>query len=89
MLTAFVGRQRPSAITVWSVSMTKESILRSDLNRYLSEKTVTAEKYQELCNWVASGNSVYANPWYMAGEDGGELDFLTVKQVMLELLAEK
>ena len=86
LLTAFVGRQRPSAITVWSVSVTKESILRSDLNRYLSEKTVTAEEYQELCNWVASGNSVYANPWYMAG---GEFDFLTAKQVMLELLAER
>ena len=31
---------------------------------------------------------VYANPWYMAGEDGGELDFLTARRVMLELLAE-
>lgn len=71
------------------MSLTKENTLRSDLNRYLSEKTVTAEEYQELCNWVASGNSVYANPWYMAGEDDGEFDFLTAKQVMLELLAER
>ena len=71
------------------MSMAKENILRCDLNWYLSEKTVSAEEYQELCNWVASGNSVYANPWYMAGEDGGELDFLTAKQVMLELLTER
>ena len=55
---------------------------------YLAEKTVTDEEYQELCSWVTSGNSVYANPWYMAGEDGGELDFLTARRVMLELLAE-
>jgi len=70
------------------VSMTRESILRDDLIRYLAEKTVTSEEYQELCSWVASGNSVYANPWYMAGEDGRALDFLTARQVMLELLAE-
>lgn len=70
------------------MSMTREHILRRDLNRYLSEKTVTNEEYYELCNWVASGNSVYANPWHMAGEDGGELDFLTAKQVMLELVTE-
>lgn len=70
------------------MSMTRESILRDDLFRYLAEKTVTDEEYQELCSWVTSGNSVYANPWYMAGEDGGELDFLTARQVMLELLAE-
>ena len=49
---------------------------------------MTDEEYQELCSWVTSGNSVYANPWYMAGEDGGELDFLTARRVMLELLAE-
>lgn len=70
------------------MSMTRESILRDDLIQYLAEKTVTDEEYQELCSWVTSGNSVYANPWYMAVEDGGELDFLTARRVMLELLAE-
>ncbi|MCQ4841843.1 hypothetical protein [Neglectibacter timonensis] len=70
------------------MSMTRESILRDDLIQHLAEKTVTDEEYQELCSWVTSGNSVYANPWYMAGEDGGELDFLTARRVMLELLAE-
>ena len=70
------------------MSMTRESILRDDLIQHLAEKTVTGDEYQELCSWVTSGNSVYANPWYMGGGDGGELDFLTARRVMLELLAE-
>ena len=71
------------------MNVTREAILYNDLRRYLAERTVTDEEYQELCTWGASGNSISANPWYMASEDGGELDFLTARQVMMELLAER
>lgn len=70
------------------MSMTREEILRKDLICYLAGKTVTDEEYRELCSWIASGNSIHANPWYMAGEDGRELDFLTARQVMMEMQEE-
>ena len=35
------------------MNVTREAILYNDLKRYLAERTVTDEEYQELCNWVA------------------------------------
>ena len=46
---------------------------------------MTVEEHDRLRNWVEDGNDANDNPWYMAGEDGRPLDFITAWRVMLEL----
>ena len=67
------------------MSLTRTHYLHTELEQYLSERVVSVEEAAELRSWVAAGYSVYSNPWYMAGEDGGELDYLTARQDMLDL----
>ena len=67
------------------MSMTRTKYLHAELERYLSGKVVSTEEANELHAWVDAGFSVYSNPWHMTGEDGGELDYLTARQDMLDL----
>jgi hypothetical protein len=51
--------------------------LRRELKEYeASIGDLTPDERSELREWVAAGNSVYANPGLLANEDGGPLCFI-------------
>lgn len=46
---------------------------------------LTPEERRELNKWVSEANKPADNPWYMAGENGAPLDFITAWRTMLEM----
>lgn len=42
---------------------------------------------KELHEWVNAGNQVICNPWYMAGEDGRPLDYITASRIVDDMIA--
>ena len=42
---------------------------------------MTPDERKELREWVADGNATICNPWYMAGEDGRPLDYITAVRI--------
>ena len=45
--------------------------LLNEMKRYLSlVPDASEEEISDLKEWVAAGNSPYANPWYIADERG-------------------
>ena len=61
----------------------------NEMKRYLTLVTdASEEEISELKEWVAEGNSPYANPWYIADERGTELPFIEARRVIF-ILAEE
>ena len=63
--------------------------LFNEMKHYLTLVPNASEKeILELKEWVAEGNSPYANPWYIADEHGTELPFIEARRVIF-ILAEE
>ena len=60
--------------------------LVNEMKRYLTLVPNASEKeISELKEWVAEGNSPYANPWYIADEHGTELPFIHARREIFSL----
>ena len=63
--------------------------LLNEMKRYLTLVTdASEEEISELKEWVAEGNSPYANPWYIADERGTELPFIEARREIFILSEE-
>lgn len=47
---------------------------------------MTQAERKELHDWVNAGNQVICNPWYMAGEDGRPLDYITASRIVDDMV---
>lgn len=63
--------------------MTKEEFqqyrchyLQKELHTYEEQVPMTLSERKELRKWVRHGNSIYANPWNAAYENGHEMNYL-------------
>ena len=55
--------------------------LINEMKRYLSlVPDASEEEISDLKEWVAAGNSPYANPWYITDEHGTELLFIEARR---------
>ena len=62
----------------------------NEMKRYLTLVTdASEEEISELKEWVAEGNSPYANPWYIADERGTELPFIEARREFFILSEER
>ena len=71
-----------------SVPAELREYLRSEYREYTAKTAMTENERTALCRWVSRGNSLYGNPNHIAGEHGGELDFLAAARVRDELASE-
>ena len=63
--------------------------LINEMKRYLSlVPDASEEEISDLKEWVAAGNSPYANPWYIADERGTELPFIQARREIFSLADE-
>ena len=63
--------------------------LFNEMKHYLTLVPNASEKeISELKEWVAEGNSPYANPWYITDEHGTELPFIEARRDVF-ILAEE
>lgn len=60
--------------------------LKQELRRYEEITSMTVPERNELKAWVTAGNSVHANPWFYAYENGNEMDYLDAMRFENELL---
>lgn len=58
------------------------AMLLQDLQRYIKEVAMTDNEYQELCQWVQSGNSPYNNGWDIATDAGTPMDYINAKRIV-------
>lgn len=67
------------------IEFTKKDVrdmLREELRRYKATiGRLEPDERKELREWVAAGNSVHCNPYYLAGEDGAPLDYITAIRI--------
>ena len=62
-------------------------ILNHDLNEYIIENgNLTAAEKKNLRKWVASGNSVYTNPFEISDERGYPMDYIEALRINDEML---
>ena len=60
--------------------------LRKQLKQYeVAVGDITPKERKALRKWVADGNSVYDNPYWLAGEDGNSLCFIAAIRLVVEL----
>jgi hypothetical protein len=75
--------------TMENYMMSKKEIKRYHLNElreYVRKiRRITELERRELYKWVADGNSVYSNPNYIYGEDGGIMDFISAFRVETDM----
>lgn len=50
--------------------------LKQELRRYEEITSMTLPERKKLKAWVTAGNSVHANPWLYAYENGNEMDYM-------------
>lgn len=51
--------------------------LSKELRAYEATRKLKADERRSLSEWVADGNSVYRNPFYVYGEDGKQMDYIS------------
>lgn len=56
--------------------------LLQDLQRYIKEVAMTGNEYEDLCQWVQSGNSPYNNGWDIATDAGSPMDYINAKRIV-------
>jgi len=60
--------------------ISKEGVMRylkNELKEYKQNiGKISADERKELHEWVADGNSVYSNPYYLYGENGHLMDYI-------------
>jgi len=65
------------------------SLLRKEMNTYMQNiGDMTVDEKNDLYEWVASGNSVYDNPFCYSDERGNPLDYLSTMRVVKDQLEE-
>jgi len=63
--------------------------LRKELKEYEAKiGDISDEERKDLREWVAGGNSVYDNPYYLSDEKGNPIDFVGAIRVTAELREE-
>lgn len=63
-----------------------KQLLKRQMREYLQTiLEVTPEELAELKAWVASGNSPYSNPYFIADEQGRELPYIHALRMEQEL----
>ena len=67
------------------IPIRKQEILKNDLAAYEARFDLTEEERDSLHEWVSEGNAVGDNPWYMADENGGPMDFITAMRTVFEI----
>ena len=61
--------------------------LRRQLKQYeVAVGDITPEERKALRKWVADGNSVYDNAWWIADEDGNPLCFIEAFRLISDML---
>ena len=67
----------------------RKYFLRRQLKEYEATiGTLTEDERKELHEWVATGNSVHDNPYYIYGEDGYPMDYINANRYDKELCEE-
>lgn len=67
----------------------QKDFLRRELKEYKGTIGVmTEDEKKELYEWVAAGNSVHDNPYYIYGEDGHPMDYITAIRLNEDLCEE-
>jgi len=67
-----------------------KAFLHKELKGYVrSAGCMTEGEKNGLHEWVASGNSVYDNPYYYSDDCGQPMDYISAVRVNDEMLAEK
>jgi len=67
--------------------------LQEEMKAYEAVRRLKADEHKLLVEWVADGNSVYRNPFYMYDDDGDLIDYISayrrcVKKHKIELRRE-
>ena len=66
----------------------QKAFLRKELREYmLTFGDMTQDEKNDLHEWVASGNSVYANPYCYSDDRGYPMDYITAMRFNDEFLA--
>lgn len=67
-----------------NVTGEEQLYLKESLVIYAQEKPMTLGEREELNEWVASGNSPYANSYGYCFENGRIMDFIEAMRICLE-----
>jgi len=63
--------------------------LRRELKEYKGTIGImTEDEKKELHEWVAAGNSVHENPWYLSEESGHPMDYIHALRFTKDLCEE-
>ena len=65
-----------------NVSRELRSLLRDDLQQYITEVQMTDAERQELFQWIQAGNSPYDNGWNIATDAGTPMDYISAKRIV-------
>ena len=64
----------------------KRAVLREQLREYKGIiGNLTADEKKDLHQWVAGGNSVYENPYFLYDESGNPMDFISSRRVDIDM----
>jgi hypothetical protein len=58
------------------------SYLVQELRLFQMEKKMASGEKAELEDWVKRGYSVYSNPWFIADDNGHELDYIDARRIL-------
>ena len=62
-----------------------KAFVKHEAAAYLKANDMTPAERQDLLEWVKSGESVRENPWLMADENGGPIDYLSAMRAAEDL----
>ena len=63
------------------------NVLRRELKQYeASIGDLAPEERKELHKWVADGNNVYENAYWLAGEDGNPLCYIAAMRLVSDMV---
>ena len=67
----------------------RKDYLRMELKEYMQvNEGMTKSEMNDLCEWVASGNSVYDNPYFCSDDSGRPMDYISAIRFNDEMRAE-
>ena len=67
-----------------NVTEEEQLYLKEELAKCEQEKPMTLSEREELNEWVASGNSPYANSYGYCFENGCQMEFIEAMRICLE-----
>ena len=67
----------------------RKVFLRKELKEYMQNTVgMTKSEINELREWVASGNSVYDNPYFYSDDSGWPMDYISAMRFDEEICAQ-